>query len=132
MKLIKAVDAYLALGILAKEQLPFGDSLKISAQRKQLKPLYDFFAEEEQKIVCEVSKKDNNGKAIRHSDGHFEFENEASKQTYHSKMSELSTFEIGEVDIIKISPPEKISADIIEALEDIVIFEEEEKNESPS
>ena len=108
MELIKAVDAYLALGILAKEQLPFKDSLKISAHRKQLKPLYDFFAEEEQKIVCEVSKKDNNGKAIRHPDGHFEFENEVSKLTYKSKMSELSKFDVGDISIIKINPPEKI------------------------
>lgn len=124
MDLIKAVDAYLAYSILAKENLPFKDSLKISAQRKKLKPLYELFAEEEKKIVFSVSKKDTEGNPIRHSDGHFEFIDDKAIAEYKEKMSELSMFDIGAVETIELTAPEKVTAELIEALEGFAVFKE--------
>ena len=124
MELIKAVDAYVALGILSKEQLPFADSAQIFMQKKKLEPLYELFAEEEKKLVASVAKKDESGKTQRFPDGHFEFANEEAKKIYKNKMDEITTLDIGKVDTITITAPPTISAQLLEVLDGFVIFKE--------
>jgi hypothetical protein len=121
----------MALGILAREKLRFKDSLKILLLKNKLKNWYDIFAEEERKLVEHVAKKDDHGKPIKYPDGHFDFASEETKEEYLKKMAEMSTTEVDDMDIetISIQPPNSISAEIIEALDGFVIFEEKE-NES--
>ena len=131
MKLIKIVNAYMAMGILAKERMRYKDSLLLKMARTQLKSYYDLFAEEERNIVAKVSKKDEKGSPIKYSDGHFEFASEESRAEYIRSMTELSGFEVSDSDIkvVVVSPPEMVSADTLEALDGFVIFEERDKNE---
>lgn len=124
MELVKAVDAYVALGILSNEKLPFADSAQIFMMKKKLKPLYELFAEEEKKLVASVAKKDESGKTQRFPDGHFEFSDEEAKNTYKNKMNEITSFDIGKVDTITITAPPTISAQLLEVLDGFVIFKE--------
>ena len=94
MELVKAVDAYVALGILSNEKLPFADSAQIFMMKKKLKPLYELFAEEEKKLVASVAKKDESGKTQRFPDGHFEFADEEAKNTYKNNSDiDIAVFE---------------------------------------
>lgn len=131
MKLIKIVNAYMAMGILAKERMRYKDSLALKMARTQLKSYYDLFAEEERNIVAKVSKKDEKGSPIKYSDGHFEFASEESRAEYIRSMTELSGFEVSDsnIKVAVVSPPEMVSADTLEALDGFVIFEERDKNE---
>ena len=126
MELIKIVNAYMAMNILSKEKLKFKDALNLSIAKNKLKEWYNFFAENERAIVAEVSKKDEKGAPVRHPDGHFEFESDAAKSKYLHDMEELSTLEVGDKDYITviISPPTTITAELLEALDGFVFFEE--------
>lgn len=124
MKLIKIVDAYLALGILSKCSLPFKDALKITFIKGKIKPSYEFFAAEEKSLVMRICAKDEKGYPIKTDDGGYAFKDEQSKEEYLVKMKELADFEVDTVDPITITPPEKISASVIEALDGFVKFEE--------
>ena len=126
MKLIKAVNAYMAMSILSKEKMKFKDALNLTMAKNKLKESYEFFASQEKDIVLSTCKKDNNGVPIKFSDGHFEFENEEARNKYKKDMEELSSIEIPEKDYLTvvISPPPTISVELIEALDGFVFFEE--------
>lgn len=126
MKLIKIVNAYMAMCVLSKEKLKFKDALDLTIAKNKLKESYDFFAKAERDIVSEVAKKDEFGKLIRHPDGHFDFKDDASKEVYLRKMEELSTVDVDDISYIAIAiePPATITAELLEALDGFVIFKE--------
>ena len=126
MKLIKIVNAYMAMCVLAKEKLKFKDALNLTIAKNKFKESYDFFAKAERDIVSEVAKKDDHGKPIRYADGHFDFRDDSAKDVYIRRMEELSSVDVDDMSytVIAIDPPDKITAELLEALNGFVIFKE--------
>ena len=129
MKLIKIINAYIALGILAKEKFKFKDSLNIKLLRNKLNAYYEIFADEEKRIVERVCVKDSNGKPVMHAKGYFEFSSDESKNEYVKSMESASNEEVDlekeGISVITITPPNTITAELLEALDGFVIFKED-------
>lgn len=129
MKLINIVNAYIALGVLFKEKMKFKDSLNVKLLRNKLKPYYEIFADEEKRIVERVCAKDSNGKPVMDAKGFFEFSSEESKDEYTRSILAASYEEVDleseGISVITITPPNTITAELLEALDGFVMFEED-------
>ena len=129
MKLIKIVNAYIALGVLSKEKMRFKDSLNVKLLRNKMSYIYNIFADEEKTIVERVCAKDAEGNAILHKNGYFEFKSPEAKEDYIKSIKEISEYKVDlkkeGIEPITISPPNTITAELLEALEDFVMFEED-------
>ena len=120
MELIKHVNAYMALSALSKEKYSYKDAYSIIKLKNELKEDFEFFGCKEREIVAKTSKK---GTA---KGNYFEFADSTAKEEYERAMLELSILEVKDVNRITIRPPEKITPEMLEALEAYVEFKEEQ------
>lgn len=129
MKLIDKVNAYKTLREMIKEEWPFGFAYKITQLMRFLEPEFQFFSEEEMKLVAAYGKKDEDGKVALDSDGSFAFASEEDMRTYLSRMKELKDTEmdVEEEKKISVSPPGFIKGEWLAAIEPFFDFEYEEK-----
>ena len=129
MKLIDKVNAYKTLREMIKEEWPFGFAYKITQLMRFLEPEFQFFSEEEMKLVAAYGKKDEDGKVALDGDGSFAFASEEDMRTYLSRMKELKETEmdVEEEPKISVSPPGFIKGEWLAAIEPFFDFEYEEK-----
>lgn len=120
MELIKHVNAYMALSALSKEKYSYKDAYAIVKLKNTLKEDFDFFGQKEREIVARTSKKDSV------VGNYFEFENSKAKEEYERSMLELSTVQVESPEKITVSPPERITPEMLEALLGFVEFKEDE------
>lgn len=124
-QIIKAIPA---LGELKKIRLPYTTARDIHRLDKALESEFQFFAQEEAKLISDYAAKDGNGKPAVTGEGRITFENAEAKAKYQERIAELGALD-AKIDIPTISLSSKdignelISAKTIEALEGIITFE---------
>ncbi len=126
MKLIEKVNAYKVLREMIKEEWPFEFAYKITQLMRFLEPEYQFFSEEEMKLVAAYGKKDEDGKIALDADGSFNFADEENMRTYLRRIKELKDTEMDVEDEprISVSPPGFIKGEWLAAIEPFFDFDE--------
>lgn len=123
MKNITIINAYIALMKIGKLDLPIDSSFDIFKLRKALKTVFDFYNEQEQKII------ENNG-GVYQNDGTFIFKTKELAEEVFKKIQELKSHE-AEVEYepvtININTIQGglLSPDDIDAVDGFVIFVKE-------
>lgn len=128
MNYSKIVKAMPALVELKKMRLPYDIARDVYKMYKMLEVEYQFFAQEESKLVREYAEKDENGNPKVSANGTITFPNIKTKIEYSERLAELgATDSKAEVSFISISGPDiggqLITPETIGALEGFVIFE---------
>lgn len=115
LKLKQAVLACQALEELKSQPLPYREARALKELRDKLQGEYEFFAEEERKLVDRLQGQVSGG-TIR-------FPREEDREAYRERMEELSRLEV-EPDIrpLRLSVEPNLSVSALEALEEILTF----------
>lgn len=124
-QIIKAVPA---LGELKKLRLPYATARDIHKMYKTLEAEYQFFAQEEAKLIRELAAKDEKGNPKVSSDGRITFADMGARNEYGKRLAELGATDAQiEIPFITISAEEigeqLIAPETIEALEGFITFE---------
>lgn len=131
MKLIKYVNAHLALALLSKKEFPYSVSLKLVTLKKKIAPKVEFYSAEENKLAARYACKDEKGHPII-SGGRFECvgdtdaERHANAKEFEAKRRELGLTDDDETfERVTVKVPEDfaLSPESLEALSDFVEFE---------
>lgn len=122
MKLGKIAAAAKPLFELCATPLDYKSAHALMTLRCALKPHLDFYAAEQMKLMNKYGEKDEEGKLVWKSAATFSLTDAAA---YAQEMRKLGDVD-ADVEPVTIKPPEKISADTIEALEGMVIFDGEQ------
>lgn len=124
-QIIKAVPA---IGELKRLRLPYATARDIHKMYKTLEAEYQFFAQEEAKLIRELAAKDEKGNPKVSSDGRITFADIATRDEYHKRLAELGETDAQiEIPFITISAEEigeqLIAPETIGALEGFITFE---------
>ena len=124
-QIIKAIPALVEL---KKMRLPYSIARDIHKMHKTFEAEFQFFAQEEAKLVNEYATKDENGNPRITNEGRVSFENIETKNRYSARIAELGAMDAEiEIPAIKLTSAdignELISAKTIEALEGVITFE---------
>ena len=124
-QIIKAIPALVEL---KKMRLPYSIARDIHKMHKTFEAEFQFFAQEEAKLVNEYATKDENGNPRITNEGRVSFENMEIKNKYSARIAELGATDAKiEIPTIKLTSAdignELISAKTIEALEGVITFE---------
>lgn len=127
MKLIEAVNAYLAADEMSGEKWPYGVSLAVVKVKRALKDEFDFFVEKERELVARYAAQDGMGNIRLTSEGRFVFRDPADGADYEKLRRELGETEITPTHkLMRVRAPEEIKPAHIEALEGFIEFTTEE------
>lgn len=129
MILFKTVAAYMAVQAMMEQTFPYKTAHALLMMKRALQPHAEFFSGEEMKLVETFADKDiETGNIVWLGKGTFRFAAGKNPEEYTKKRMELSMLEIEwEHKKIKAPIPSSITPAQIEALEDFIEFEEEEK-----
>lgn len=83
------IKVFPAIKELRKLRLPYDKTKVIYDMRKLLEPEYNFFLEEEAKLINEFSSKNENGEPRITSNGLIMFDTLKDRQRYNEKIEEL-------------------------------------------
>lgn len=122
MKLGKIAAAAKPLFELCAAAMDYKSAHALMTLRNSLKPHLEFYAVEQMKLVNKYGEKDEEGKLVWKSAATFSLTDAAA---YAEEMRKLGDVD-ADVEPVTIKPPEKISADTIEALEGMVNFDGEQ------
>ncbi len=131
MKLIQYVNAHIALGMLARKELPYSVSLKLVTLKRSIAPKVEFYIAEEKKLADRFARVGDNGKPA-YDGGKFECmgdtpeEIRANTVEFERLRGELGMTEDDEVpEKVNVRVPEDFSVtpEALEALEPFVSFE---------
>lgn len=124
-KLVRCVDAFLAVNGLMEQEWDYPSAYALTQLRRALQPHADFFIQEENKLTRQYGQKDREGQVCFTPRGTFLLEDPAQAGEYNAKRQELGAVEV-ELDWEeKVLPsPERIRPVQIEALEGFIVFEE--------
>lgn len=127
MKLIECVNAYTALGALMKQETDFRSAYAMTRLRRRLEPHARYYAEEEARLVRKFARKDEGGEPVFVRTNEFAFEDSAGAAEFRRLREGLAEVDIDEeIGQVRISRPERITPEILYALEGLVVFEEAE------
>lgn len=127
MKLIEVVNAYLAADEMSREKLPYAVSLALVKVKRALKDEFDFFVEQESKLVAQYAAQDSRGNIRMRPDGRFVLRDPADGADYERQRRELGETEIAPTHkLVRVRAPEEIKPAHIEALEGFIEFMTEE------
>lgn len=127
MKLIKAVNAYLAADEMSREKWPYAVSLAVVKVKRALKDEFDFFADKERELIVQYAAMDARGNIRLTPEGRFVFRDPADGADYEQKRRELGETEITPTHrLVRVRAPEEIKPAHIEALEGFIEFTTEE------
>lgn len=117
MKLIEAVNAYLAAEEMSREKWPYPVALALVKVKRRVKDEVDFFLARERELVEEYAARDERGNIRLTSAGTFVFKDPAKGPAYEAARKELCETEI-EIDHkpICVAAPAEIKPAYIEAL----------------
>ena len=117
MKLIEAVNAYLAAEEMSREKWPYAVALALVKVKRRVKDEVDFFVAKERELVETYAAKDERGNIRLTSAGTFVFKDPAQGPAYEAARKELCR-------PIRVAAPAEIKPAYIEALEGFVEFVE--------
>ena len=128
MNYSQIIKAAPALGELKKLRLPYTTARDIHKMYKTLEAEYQFFAQEEAKLIKELAAKDGKGNPKVSGDGRITFADIATRDEYHKRLAELGETDAQiEIPFITISAEEigeqLIAPETIGALEGFITFE---------
>ena len=127
LTLFDCVNAYTALMALHTQEWDYKSAYAIVTLKRKLQPHAEFFAEEEMKLVNEHAAKDENGKIVWTATGKFQFENGEHVREYEAARKALGAVEVDEeFTPLRLPLPQRITPQHLEALENLIIFEEGE------
>ena len=117
-----------ALAELKKMRLPYDTARDVHKMYKTLEAEYQFFAQEEEKLIAEYAEKDKNGKPKITDNGRVTFADIKTKIAYSERLAELGATDAKvEIPFISLSGSDigeqRIAPETIEALEDFITFE---------
>lgn len=123
MKLIDAVNGYLAAESLMREPCPYQTAAALVQLRGKLRDLADYYLGEERKLILQYAKKAEDG-TVRMTGAGFVFEDPAQAPAYDAARAELGGTEV-EADFPPrtLPAPERVTPWTIEALLPFVEFE---------
>lgn len=125
MKLITAVNAFLAAQELAGETLPWAFALAVARVKKACESDMTFFSQQEMKLVDTYARKDENGNPLISPEGRFQFQDAQGKAGYDAARKLLMDTEIDPpMSPLDTVPPESIRPEWILALEPFLTFRE--------
>ncbi len=123
MKLIEIVNAVIAIDELRNVEIEDKTAYALYITKNAILPQYNFFGEEERKLVNKYAKRDGHGKIITNG-MKFEFASPEAQAEYAEKMSALFNMDV-DVDFkrYKIKMPSKIKMVYLEALKNFFDFD---------
>ena len=127
MNYSQIIKAMPALGEVEKLRLPYPIARDIHRILQTFAAEYQFFAQEEAKLINELGAKDENGNP-QIADGRITFESVEAKNKYNERITELGETDANvEIPCVTLTAAElgdeRISANTIEALDGIINFE---------
>ena len=93
MNYMKIVNSMSALQGMTQMRLPYAKARDIYKMYKKFEEEYNFFIQEEIKLVNEFGEKDEQGKPIVYKNGTVKFSDIESKNKYEAKLTELGAQE---------------------------------------
>ena len=93
MNYMKIVHSMSALQGMTQMRLPYAKARDIYKMYKKFEEEYNFFIQEEIKLVNEFGEKDEQGKPIVYKNGTVKFSDIESKNKYEAKLTELGAQE---------------------------------------
>jgi len=124
-KLIRCVDAYLAVNGLMGQEWDYPSAYALTQLRRALQPHADFYIQEENKLTRQYGKQDGEGKVCFTPRGTFLFQDPAQAGEYEARRRELGTVEVELGWEERTLPhPERIRPAQLEALEGLLRFQE--------
>lgn len=130
MKLIQYVNAHIALGMLAKKELPYTISLKLVTLKRSIAPKVEFYVAEEKKLADRFARADDNGKPA-YTGGRFECKgdtpdevraNTAEFERLRDCLSMTEDDEAPEKVTVKVPEDFAVTPEALEALEPFIEF----------
>ena len=128
MNYSKIIKAMPALAELKKMRLPYDTARDVHKMYKTLEAEYQFFAQEEAKLIRELAAKDEKGNPKVSDDGRITFADMEARNEYGKRLAELGATDAQiALPFIAISSEEigeqLIAPDTIGALEGFITFE---------
>jgi len=128
MNYSQIIKATPALAELKRLRLPYAAARDIHKMYKTLEAEYQFFAQEEAKLIKEYAAKDEKGNPQITESGRITFESVSAKAAYSEKLAELGTTDANiEIPFITLSAEaigeQLIAPETIDALEGFITFE---------
>lgn len=128
MNYSQIIKAAPAIGELKKLRLPYATARDVHKLHKLLESEYQFFAQEEAKLIKELAAKDGKGNPKVSGDGRITFADMEARNEYGKRLAELGATDAQiEIPFITISAEEigeqLIAPETIGALEDFITFE---------
>ena len=114
--------AYKSLAKLSRQDIPIRDACRLHRLSQALKPVWDFQAQEEGKLIEKLNP--------TLSDGTVTFKTEQDAQEYASRLKELAEMEVDDIVYTPVTMPipdgVTMSVRDVEALDGFVTFTDEE------
>ena len=127
MKLMEAVNAYLAADEMSRERWSYEVALAVVKVKRALKDEVDFFLAEERKLVARYAQKDDRGNIRLTGEGRFVFRDPLEGADYERERRALGETEVTPTHkLLRVRAPAEIKPAYIEALEGFVEFVTEE------
>lgn len=123
MKLAEVINTILAIDALKETELDGKTAYALFITKKALLPHYEFYCEEEQKLINKYAKRDENGRIV--SDGEtIQFVSTEATKEFAAKRKELFNMEVDiEFKRYKIMLPKTIKLVLLEALSSFFDFD---------
>lgn len=127
MKLMEAVNAYMAADEMSREKWPYAISLAVVKVKRALRDEVNFFLEEERKLVARYAATDARGNIRLTEEGKFVFKDPLEGADYERQRQELGETEVTPThNLLQVRAPAEIKPAYIEALEGFITFTTEE------
>lgn len=125
MKLADIISAYAAAEGLMAERLAYGTAAALVQLRAELKPLAEFYLQEERRLMLQYADQDETGHVVYTGPNTFAFANPKDAPEYAEKRRELAETEMDvRFDKRHCPAPERIRPQAILALAPFLEFEE--------
>lgn len=126
MKLKEAMNAYLAAETLSREKLPYATAAAIVQVKRETREFAELYLQEERKLVEAYAETDENGMIRIDENGRFRCRDGLRAADYEKSRKDLGETEVAvEAQKMRVSAPETITAEQIEALSAWMEFEVE-------
>lgn len=124
MLLIKCVTAYTAVQQLMDAECEYKTAHTLLMLKRALQPHVDFFSAKEMELVEQYAVKNEKDKVVM-TDGKFQLRDTYAAANFRAAKEDLCGLEIElEWKVCKVAPPKQIKPIHLEALEDLLEFEE--------
>ncbi len=126
MKLKEAMSAYLAAETLSREKLPYATAAAIVRVKRETREFAELYLQEERKLAEAYAETDEDGMIRIDASGRFRCREGLRAADYEKSRKDLGETEVAvEARKMRVSAPERITPEQIEALSPWMEFEVE-------